>query len=70
MFKHKYRIGDKVVALGKLGEIFTLGHAAVKGRNFTVCKEGTETDNADLIGYQVIIGRKIQIVKETDIVSA
>lgn len=70
MFKHKYSIGDKVIAEGKAGEIFTLGHAEVKGRKFTTCSVGATTENADLIGYQVIIGRKIKIVKESDITAA
>ena len=66
-FRHKYKIGDKVIVEGKLGTIFTLGHAETKGRRFNTCSPGTETDNQELIGYQVHFGNKVKIIKESDI---
>lgn len=67
MANHQFKVGDKVIAEGKTGTIFTLGHAAEQGRNFTTCDSTKEISNANLIGYQVNFGGKIKIVKETDI---
>ena len=67
MFKHKFKIGDKVSVKGQVGVIFTLGHAESKGRNFNLCDHTKTTDNQELIGYQVNFGNKVKIVKESDL---
>jgi hypothetical protein len=67
MFKHKFKIGDKVKVEGMEGVIFTLGHAAAKGRKFTTCDSTKECEDQSLIGYQVHFGRRVKIVKESDL---
>ena len=67
MFKHKFKVGDKVTVNGKAGVIFTLGHAESVGRNFTICDSSKTTETVELIGYQVNFGNQVKIVKESDI---
>jgi hypothetical protein len=67
-YKHKYKIGQQVKIDGIPGVIFTLGHAATKGRKFTTCDASKEIDDPSLLGYQVHYGNKIKIIKECDIV--
>lgn len=78
--KHKFKVGDKVVVIGKTGKagvktetpgsIYTIGYATNGTRNFTVCDTKKEIEDTNPLGYQVIMGRRIMIVKECDILPA
>lgn len=65
----KFKIGDKVSVKGVKGVIFTLGYAKAASRDFTICDANTVVED-ELRGYQVHLGSKIAIVKESDIVPA
>lgn len=65
--QHKYKIGQTVKVNGVSGTIFQVGYATPNSRNFTICEHGTEVADASLIGYHINLGRKVKIVKESDI---
>jgi len=53
---------------GVAGTIFTLGYAVTGTRDFNICSHGTEVIDENPLGYQVNFGRKVKIIKESDIV--
>lgn len=65
--KHKFKIGDKVIAEDKDGEIHSLGYAIPKSSKFVVCDSTKDVPEDHPLGYQVILGRKVKIIKECDI---
>jgi hypothetical protein len=65
--KHKYKIGTKVIVEDRNGEIHSLGYAINGTPKFMICDDKKDIDEKHPLGYQVILGRKIKIVKECDI---
>lgn len=67
MFKHKFKIGEKVIVKEREGVIHTLGFATPGSSKFTTCSDKKEVSDEHLLGYQVAFSNSIKIVKETDV---
>jgi hypothetical protein len=65
--KHKFKVGDRVLSEGIPGTIFTIGYATPNTSDFSVCKAGAEIPDTHPLGYQVDVGHKIKIMRESDL---